>query len=200
MKDDERLIPSRLEPDPVEIEFERVESALPGLTLRRGEYATNQGVKLVLFAAAQREHARELDGEFLGGLKFWAEMVEGEETVLADEDEPCDLAEFTREVIEDQRALHFALQVGTAERNDSRFVWLVDKPIADNRVHWYMGGDSVCVSINSGAVRFRRPNYDPLDVPGTKRRPAPRGCSIRALRNSDYNIEGAGRLWNNTPA
>jgi hypothetical protein len=198
MEDDARLIPAGAERDLEEIEFHAVDACVPGLVMRRGEYATGDGVTVVLLATAASEDEPELDGAFLSRLRFWAQRVDAGEAAFEDGDEPLDLVEFHRELMEDQRARHFALQVAIAEDSESRFLWLVDRPIVANRVHWYVGGDSVCVSINHGSVRFRRPGHDPLDVPATKTRGARKGCSIRAFAAADYNIEGAGRLYMGT--
>jgi hypothetical protein len=198
--DDTPVIPEDVEPDTVEISFVPVKDAVPGLAMRRGEYVTDQGVKLVLLAAADEQHARELDDEFLRGLGFWARMTGADGTPVAEEDGPFDVGKFARELIDDQDALNFTLQVGTDEPSDSRFMWLIDKPIAANYIHWYAGGDSVHVSANYGSVRFRRPYHDPLVVPPARTRAARGGCSIRAFAAADYNIQGAGQLLKITHA
>jgi hypothetical protein len=193
MDDDDALIPPGLVPDPVPVDFRPVEHTVPGMAMRRGEH-TSGDVTFVLLAASLEEYARELDEEMLGGLKFWAQEVADGEAVAADDDEPFDLGAFLKELIEDRDLPQFALQVGTAERTAGRFVWLIDKPIAARRIHLYAGGDSVCVSINEGNVKFLRPFCATLDVPPRRKKPAPKGCSIKAFHRANYNIEGAGPL------
>jgi len=202
------LLPEGMEPQPERIEFRPVEAVIPGYVMRRGDYE-RVSPALVILAAAHRDDADELDEVVLGDLTFWAEVIDPEGDLLPPpagelgeeaEEEEFDPAQFVAEQIEDCDMRHFAIQIAAAEESDRGYIWLIDKAISARTVHWYVGGDEVSVSTNNNtSVRFRRTGYNGLDVPKAReKKPAPKGCSIKAVNAANYNIAGAGRFYNTT--